>query len=133
MYAAGKTAHQMDADIANLCLIKRSGNGRRRDLGRIEWAAVILDPGDQRSVLALDFDCNLQAPPFATLYMIILVIPPLRDNQDSNSEATGVLSKSSLFAGPFPFWHPPRRSCGSFGLDRLDGSGTSRPRLQTRV
>jgi len=61
MYAAGKTAHQMDADIAYLCLVKRSGNGWRRDLGRIECAAVILDPGDQRLVLTLDFDCNFQA------------------------------------------------------------------------
>jgi hypothetical protein len=64
MYAAGKTAHKMDADIANLCLVKRSGNARRRDLGRIECAAVILDPGDQRFVHAIELDCNFQATVF---------------------------------------------------------------------
>jgi hypothetical protein len=31
-----------------------------------------------------------------------------------------VLSKSSRFAGPLPFWHLLRWSCRSFGPDRLE-------------
>src|SRR5262245_28160551 len=46
MQAAGKAAHQMYTEIADLCLRERSRNGRPRNLGRIECAPVILDPSD---------------------------------------------------------------------------------------
>src|SRR5262245_61382607 len=45
MHAAGKAAHQMDAEIAGLCLRERRRNGPPRSAGWIECAAVILDEG----------------------------------------------------------------------------------------
>src|SRR5262245_3837489 len=60
VHVAGKTAHQMDAHIADLCLLEGSCRCWRRCAGGIELAAVVLDAGDQDSVIALKLDGNLE-------------------------------------------------------------------------
>jgi hypothetical protein len=65
-------AHQMDANTANFGLSKRGHQSRRRNLGRIEWAAGILDAGDHRSAIPFQLDCNLHVIILAAPYMVTL-------------------------------------------------------------
>src|SRR5262245_2740962 len=60
MHVAGKAAHQMDTEIADICFRERSWNGRLWKLGRIECASIILDPSNQSLVSALNLDDNFQ-------------------------------------------------------------------------
>src|SRR3977135_1008991 len=48
VYLAGKSAHQMDAEIADLGLLERRCQESRRKPGRVEFPACILDTSDHR-------------------------------------------------------------------------------------
>jgi hypothetical protein len=61
MHATCKAAHQVDAIIADVCVLERLGHRQRRELRRIEFAAGILNARDQRCAIALQFDCYLHA------------------------------------------------------------------------
>src|SRR5262249_54878708 len=60
IHAACKTAHQMDAEITHFRLLERGRHRRRRSPRGIELPAVILDPGDQSSPIALELDRDLE-------------------------------------------------------------------------
>src|SRR5215471_4741744 len=60
IHAACETAHQMDAEITHFRLLERSRHRRRRSPRGIELPAVVLDPGDQSSSIALELDRDLE-------------------------------------------------------------------------
>ena len=53
MHATRKAAHQVNAEIAHFRLLERLCHRQGWELGRIEFPAAILNPGDQRLAIAL--------------------------------------------------------------------------------
>src|SRR4029453_16865737 len=59
-----KATHQVNSEIADFRLLERLCHRWGRELGRIEFRAAILNACDQRSSIALQRDCYLQAVVF---------------------------------------------------------------------
>jgi hypothetical protein len=57
MHATRKAAHQVDATIADFRLLERLCHRSKRELGRIEFPARILNASHQRSAIPLQLDC----------------------------------------------------------------------------
>src|SRR5262245_16194367 len=60
-HAAGKAAHQVDAEVADLGLLQRGRRHRRWKSGRVESLAGVLDLRAQRVALLLELDRDLGA------------------------------------------------------------------------
>src|SRR5262249_45124972 len=98
--AGREAAHQMNANVPDLRLLERACRNRRRRAGRVELPAVILDPGDQISAVALELNRNFEQ---------IVPCGPIHDDIGDRLFKAGLYSEGDVRRSVNPSIQPARR------------------------